>query len=223
LGYFKFCGNIQSLCFTSHDSKSSILAVLSNNLLAGAYLPAEAVENRRIPFTEEAAPVCYRKIDRGSNMVMANPSTGDIFVTGEDKLLKKYAFPEDKLDACDWKMPPKVPSLELPSHSIGTSCWDYSEQFKQFATGGKDGAVTVRNINNMANGNEIKAHTLFTGGVSAIGFSNSRSTIYSAGGDGSFMAWTVGGKPNPNSPIQLDANLGKDVKGMPELERCLPE
>lgn len=48
---------------------------------------------------------------------------------------------------------------------------------------------------------DIKAHAIFSGGVSALCFSNTRSTLYSAGGDGSFMAFKVGGKPNPNQPI----------------------
>jgi hypothetical protein len=81
----------------------------------------------------------------------------------------------------------------------------------------------VRNPNNFGNGIEIKAHTLFTGGVAAIAFSNTRSTLYSAGGDGSFMAWIIGGKPNPNHPVPLDASLGKELRQMEEIERCTPE
>ncbi len=27
--------------------------------------------------------------------------------------------------------------------------------------------------------------------------------MYTAGGDGAFFAWTLGGKPNPTQPVQL--------------------
>jgi hypothetical protein len=59
---------------------------------------------------------------------------------------------------------------------------------------------------------EIKAHAIFSGGVSALCFSNTRSTLYSAGGDGSFMAFKVGGKPNPPQPLEADASLGEAIR-----------
>jgi hypothetical protein len=66
------------------------------------------------------------------------------------------------------------------------------------ATGGKDGKILLRHIGNIAQTpNPIKAHAIFNEGVTALCFSKTRSTLYSAGGDGSLFAWTVGGKPNP--------------------------
>jgi hypothetical protein len=46
-----------------------------------------------------------------------------------------------------------------------------------------------------------------------------RSTIYSAGGDGSIMAWTYGGKPNPNQPIHSNTN-DPVLASLPLVERC---
>lgn len=37
-----------------------------------------------------------------------------------------------------------------------------------------------------------------------MSFSNVRSTLYTAGGDGSFFAWTVGNKPNPHNPVEIE-------------------
>jgi hypothetical protein len=37
------------------------------------------------------------------------------------------------------------------------------------------------------------------------------------------MAWIIGGKPNPNHPVPLDASLGKELRQMEEIERCTPE
>jgi hypothetical protein len=69
--------------------------MLANGLLAGATVPVQAAANRMEPIPESEAKILYRKVDRGSKIVMANFSNGDIFVTGDDKLLKKYEYPTD--------------------------------------------------------------------------------------------------------------------------------
>ncbi len=42
-------------------------------------------------------------------MVIPNIYNGDIFVTGEDKLLKKYDFPADHFSKLDFKKAPMPP------------------------------------------------------------------------------------------------------------------
>jgi len=65
-------------------------------------------------------------------------------------------------------------------------------------TGGKDGTVFVKHVDNIGSAHTpIKAHAVFSGGVTALCLSRTRTVFYSAGGDGSFMAWCYGGKPNP--------------------------
>jgi WD40 repeat protein len=77
------------------------------------------------------------------------------------------------------------------------------------ATGGKDGTLYVRHVNDIGKvPNPIKAHAIFTGGVTALCLSKSRTTLYSAGGDGSFMAWTIGGKPNSSQPVVSSSQGG---------------
>ncbi len=39
----------------------------------------------------------YRKVDKGSYIVMQCISNGDIYVTVEDKLLKRYEYPNEKI------------------------------------------------------------------------------------------------------------------------------
>lgn len=218
LGYVKFDGHIQSASFTVKEGKARILAVLSNCLLAGANVPQASAENRMEPYPDEEAAVVYRKIDRNSRLVITNHTNGDIFVSGDDKLLKKYEYPTDKVKQIDFKRAPPAPVEELQSHAIGTTCWDVSKEFKQVVTGGKDGTLILRQMNFQQLG-EIKAHAIFSGGVSALCFSNSRSTLYSAGGDGSFMAFKVGGKPNPTQPVRADPALGEAIRTLPEIER----
>jgi WD40 repeat protein len=99
------------------------------------------------------------------------------------------------------KKAPIPPVEELKSHDIGTTCWHLSSEVKFLVTGGKDGNFILRNLNNVAQSNEIKGHAIFSGGITALTFSNARSTLYTAGGDGAFFAWTVGGKPNPHHPV----------------------
>lgn len=43
-----------------------------------------------------------------------------------------------------------------------------------------------------------------------------RSTLYTAGGDGAFFAWTIGGKPNPHHPIQLER---MDLEAIDKIEQ----
>ena len=75
-----------------------VVTVLSNNLMGAATVPTKAASNRMIPMPAEEANIVYRKIDKGSNLIITNSETGDIFITGEDRLLKKYDFPTEKID-----------------------------------------------------------------------------------------------------------------------------
>lgn len=81
-----------------HNGAIKLITVLSNNLLGAASIPTKPAANRMIPIPRDEADITYRKIDKGSNLVISNESLEDnIFVTGEDKLLKKYEFPTDKI------------------------------------------------------------------------------------------------------------------------------
>ena len=176
-----------------------VVVVLSNNLLGAATVPTKAAINRMIPMPAEEANILYRKIDKGSNLVMTNEITGEIFVCGDDRLLKKYEFPAEKITQIDTKRAPVAPVEEHQSHSIGTTSWDISKEFKFMATGGKDGSILLRHINNIGQQPQpIKGHAMFSGGVTSLCFSQTRSIIYSAGGDGTIMAWNFGGKPTPS-------------------------
>lgn len=42
--------------------------------------------------------------------------------------------------------------------------------------------------------NPIKAHSVISGGVTALCISKNRSTLYTAGGDGTIYTYTIGGK-----------------------------
>lgn len=71
--------------------------MLSNSLLAGANIPLSPVLNRIEPILPQDSNILYRKVDKGSYIVMQCISNGDIYVTGEDKLLKRYEYPNEKI------------------------------------------------------------------------------------------------------------------------------
>lgn len=77
----------------------------------------------------------------------------------------------------------------------------------------------LRSFKNFKKASVIKAHTLFTGGVTAIAFSNTRSSLYSAGADGSWMVWTIGSNPNPTRPIELEENAGRNLQHLESMQR----
>lgn len=91
-------------------------------------------------------------------------------------------------------------------------------------TGGKDGNIIVRNMNHVAQNNneiqgqEIKGHAVFAQGITSLAFSKVRSTLYTAGGDGAFFAWTLGGKPNPSQPVPLQKSDLEAIDKMDQID-----
>eukprot|EP00347_Sterkiella_histriomuscorum_P023011 403336298 len=227
-GHVNLEGYVTNTCFTVHEGQSKVLAILSNALLAGFQLPEKHGDNRMESIPENISKVSYRRIDRGMQIVMSNIYNGDIFVSGEDKFLKKYEYPTEAYNKIDFKKPPNPPLDELKSHDIGTTCCDFSNEVKFMVTGGKDGNIIVRNMNHVAQnnnevqGSEIKGHAVFVQGITALTFSKVRSTLYTAGGDGAFFAWTLGGKPNPSQPVPL---LKGDLEAIDKIDQIddLPE
>lgn len=88
-------GYVINSCFTVHDNKTKILAILSNATLGAVCLPVKVQENRMEPISEAITKPLYRRVDKGMTLVMSNIYNGDIFVSGEDKFLKKYDFPTE--------------------------------------------------------------------------------------------------------------------------------
>jgi WD40 repeat protein len=141
-------GYVVSSCFAYHDAQIKVLAVLSNTTLAAVCLPSRIPDGSRMdPISDVITKPVYRRIDKGMTLVFSNVHNGDIFVTGDDKFLKKYEFPADPFTKMDFKKPPNAPIEELKSHDLQNTCWDFSNEIKFMATGGKDGNIILRNMN----------------------------------------------------------------------------
>mmetsp|Transcript_22282 Transcript_22282/g.16738 ORF Transcript_22282/g.16738 Transcript_22282/m.16738 type:complete len:179 (+) Transcript_22282:660-1196(+) len=170
------------------------------------------------PISNDIIKPLYRKVDRGLNVIISNIYNGDIFAVGDDRMLKKYEFPTEQFSKLDFKKPPAAPLEELKSHDLGTTCWDFSNEIKFMVTGGKDGNFVLRNMNYVAQANDIKGHGIFSGGITALCFSKVRSTLYTAGGEGSLFAWSVGSKGNPNQPVSLQKGEIEDIDKIDSVE-----
>ena len=195
-GYIKADGLVLSTSFEQYQGKLCSLIVLSNNLVEKHELPSGKYENRLEPMPEEATNPAVRKIDRGSNMIVGNVYIKKHYVLGKDNYLKEYEhFPSDKFSKVNWNMPPVPPGKELPSHALMTTCLCYGGSGEQLVSGGKDGKVLIRNFNDndsMERPAQIQAHSVVSGGVSAIGINRSGTYVYTAGCDGSISINSIG-------------------------------
>lgn len=196
-------GFVLDICFTMHEGALRLIGCLTNNLLFGLNVPTKAADNMRESIPDAIVRACYRKIDRGVSMVLTNISNGDIFASGDDKWLKKYDYPTDSFQKIDFRKPPNAPTAELQGHDLLATCWDQQVEFQYIATGGKDGKFFLRNVKHIEQHFDFKAHAVFTQGITAMCFSNKHTALYTAGGDGAFMVWTVGAKPLPQQAIQI--------------------
>lgn len=149
-------GYIESSAFAVHDNKLKVITVLSNATLGAFTVPVDDFTSKKIvgnikeSLPEEVVHPVYRKIDRGAHLVIPNIYNGDIYVSGDDKLLKKYEFPQDHFSKLDLKKAPLPPIEEHKSHDISTICWHISNEVKFLVTGGRDGNFILRNLNNVA-------------------------------------------------------------------------
>ena len=120
-GYIKADGLILSTSFEKHDGKLCSLVVLSNNLVEKHELPTSKYENRLEPMPESSTNPAVRKIDSGSNLIVANVYLKRHYVLGKDNYMKEYEhFPSDKFKKVNWNMPPVPPGREFESHALST-------------------------------------------------------------------------------------------------------
>jgi WD40 repeat protein len=193
---------IKDICWNMRDKEMRLLGLQNNCLLFSVRVSTNDVENLRKPLPEDVAFPLYLKVDLGSYSVTSDPETGEIYVSNTDRFLKKYEVPKQKYEEINFDKPASPPLEEFKSHGIHTTCVDYSNEADFMASGGKDGNIILRNRKKLNQFSEIKGHAIYNGGVRALCFSKDRTTLYTAGGDGTFLVWPVGAKPNPNQAME---------------------
>ena len=187
-------------------------------------LPTEKYENRLEPMPDDVTMPAVRKIDRGSDMIVGNVYIKKHYVLGKDNYLKEYEhFPSDKFAKVNWNMPPVPPGKELPSHALKTTCVCYGGSGETLISGGRDGKLMIRSFNDndsMERPACIQAHSVISGGISAIGVNRSATYVYSAGADGSICIYSVGrGQPYPSQPIPFEnKNAAEAASKLPTVQ-----
>lgn len=120
--------------------------------------------------------------------------SGEVVVTGKDKILRKYKQPEEVLAKMDWKVKAAntPPIEEIDGHDLRTNYICYSQKNNELVSGGMDGTIIVRSGDVLSQvKNKIQSHNLATHGVSVVWASNIGKRVYSAGFDGSLFIWAL--------------------------------
>lgn len=74
--------------------------------------------------------ILCRKTDPDLNRICPTNSQ-DIFITGADKVLKRYKYPDENLQKMDLKikLPAPSPIEEIESHQLPTTCIQYDKEW----------------------------------------------------------------------------------------------
>jgi hypothetical protein len=212
------------ICWTFKSKEIRLMGLTDNALMFSMRISTGGVENIREPVPDDVTFPLYNKIDPGCYNISVDPELGDIYCVANDRWLKKYESPKHKYEELTFDKPPNPPLEEFKSHGLGTNCFDYSDEAQFVVSGGKDGLLILRNRKKLNQFSEIKGHSVFNGGVTALCFSRVRTTLYTAGGDGTFLVWPVGAKPNPNQAIEpADFFSSPDLSNIPQIDNCEDE
>ena len=235
-GYIQANGLVLSTAFEKHEGKMCSLVVLSNNLVEKHELPVSKYENRLEPMPDSVTNPAVRKIDSGSDLIVGNVFLKKHYVLGKDGYLKEYEhFPSDKFKKVSWTMPPVRPGRAYQSHALGTTCVAYGGGGQCVMTGGRDGTIIVRDAGHMGEGDagpieaevscraKYQAHSVVSGGITAIGLNRSATFAYTAGADGSICIYALGNEAYPRQAVPLDhKNAVEAVAKVPTAPEALP-
>lgn len=198
LGYSQLPDKINSLFWietAKHPipTNSNILFAVVNYLLIAIVPPNPLTKYPALRLELDQCPQYGRKIDPDLYHICNEPNSGEILLTGKDKILKKYKQPDELLIKMDLriKVPGSVPLEELEGHSLTANCLLISPNGVMCVSGGSDGSIFVRNTKSLENVTEIKAHNYKSMGVSALGFSSNSYLLFSGGKDGALLVWEL--------------------------------
>jgi len=162
--------------------------------------------------SQSVCPIYARRIDPDLFTIAIHPTTGEVFLSGADKLLKKYKQPDDiylKTQEIKFKIG-AAPLEEFDGQALPVNIMKSSEEFNWLACGSRDGTIRLRDLDNPGQFVNIPAQNILHRGVSALEFSNKGRLVYSGGYDGSLFLWRVeegafefGNQPLPESYSSL--------------------
>ncbi|EAR97028.3 hypothetical protein TTHERM_00196190 (macronuclear) [Tetrahymena thermophila SB210] len=198
IGYIALPAKVNTACWNTSQklvipTHKNVLFVLLNYFLISLIVPDATYQNKdQLKIDNDVCPVYARKIDPDMNHIAVNQVTGDILMTGKDKIVKRYKQPEELYAKMDTRI--KVggaPIEEQDGHPLPTNAMIISDQFNLLITGGQDGSIYLRNLEKLSEFQQIKSHNWKINGVSTLDFSKKYKLLYSGGYDGSFFAWSL--------------------------------
>lgn len=199
IGYVVLPSKVSSLGWNFSNKQlivsetGNVLFVLLNYLLIGIVPPDPESVYKDLKLENDVCPVYGRKIDQDMQQMCIQFSTGDLLLTGQDKILKKYKQPEELLSKLDMKIKIGLPPLEeLDGHDLPANILRSQNDFRIVFSGSCDGTIIIRNMNQLTDLKKIKAHNLKSRGVSALDYSRRHKLCFSGGFDGSFLVWRFG-------------------------------
>ena len=144
------------------NNRPGILAISNQGLLFAVSAPIVDVEKQNVDFDTDACPIYIRRTDFLLNKIAVIESTGEVLVTGKDRMLKKYRFPDENILRTDPKSkPPSNPLEELPGHDLPVTVVAHSSNGKFIAMGSQDGTITFRDTAHLAEAKSVRIFTKF--------------------------------------------------------------
>lgn len=185
LGYIQTKYNILDIAY--HDSSDEILVLVKNLLFS--YKVDYSVENKKnkdfminfhLKYDKKA-----RKVDSDLNIIIHNPKSPDVWLTGKDKYLRHYPLPDEKFEkVIDNKyLAPETPLDEIKAHDLPVNC--AFQLGNTLITGAKDGTIHIRE--NKILRKEYRSHSFLKKGISAIYYAQQKGAIFVCGYDGSIF------------------------------------
>jgi WD40 repeat protein len=172
----------------SKKNKQVLEVCIKFGMMIALVPPKNLVPNATLKeFTQEEVFLYSRRIDHDIDIFLADHENGEVWCTGEDKLIRRYKQPEDLLDLK--VRPPFSPLEEYDGHDLRTNCLSYYKEQGVFLSGGLDGTIMKRSLKEPSRPSKFKAHNYLTGGVSWCSLSERYPLIFSGGFDGSILVF----------------------------------
>jgi hypothetical protein len=173
----------------STQNNKVLECVIKNGLLVAIVPPHKLTTSRQLTELSASEITSFgRKVDFDIQKLTVSGSTGDVYTAGEDRLLKRYQQPEEYLPKMDMRVKaPKNPLDELVSHDLDTVTMTFNSEGDYLITGGSEGTVVKRSIENLDDFEVFKAQNYKNGGINCLGVSAKYPLVYTGGADGSIV------------------------------------
>lgn len=173
------------------DSKKSkqVLEVIVKNGLIAAVSPLRPLTPTPTfkELSQEDVSIRGRRVDFDITLGAIDPDTGDLFTTGDEKVIRRYKQPEDHVRDMDMRpRAPFTPLDELDGHELTTNYLRFKEGAGAFVSGGLDGSV-IRRSAKSSDLVKVQTQSHVKGGISACSCSEIYPILYTGGFDGSLL------------------------------------